>query len=229
MVSSTLLEKAKAHKETSKITEVKEGKDGYTIMKSDGWSFWIPKKYGVIPKVGDKVAFYGKGIGYTVQGIDINGKEVFFKTQAELDAEHEAFCKKFQEDNLRNYNEVMEKIKSDEPFETIDISGMSGSYEWGCQMMLKAGLKFLKEHPDFHFDYQQYNGVAGIAFTDTPWGKELDKVLDEASGHNSTGAMHQAVINHLMFIHKNGYEEWLKQVPKERRYTYPIDLPPPKS
>lgn len=222
-----MFEKSQATKQIGKIKEVKEEKDGYSITKFDGWSFHIPKKQGIVPKVNDEIIFYGKPF-QRVQGVDVAGKEVFFMTKAELNAEHEAFCKKFDEDNLKNYRETMEKIKNDQPFETIDISGMSGSYEWGCQMMLKAGIKFLKEHPDFHFDYQQNPHIIGIAYTDTPWGKELDKALSDAINNVETGAMHQIVINHLMYIHKYGYEEWLNRYPKGRRYIYP-QLPSPES
>ena len=226
-----ILEKVQARREVSKITKVKEEKDGYSIMKSDGWSFYIPKKYGVVPKVGDETAFYGNPF-QRVQGVDINGKELFFMTEAELNVEHEAFRKKFREDVVKSYHETMEKIKNDEPFETVDISGMSGSYEWGCQVMLRAGVKFLKEHPDFHFDYEQNPQIVGVCSTDTPWGKQLDKAVCDAADScgtgGATGAMHQAVINHLAYIHTHGYDEWLKRLPKERRYMYPKGLPPPK-
>jgi len=180
MSEEKIAEKAVAEKEDSTIKEVKDEKDGYEITKSDGWSFYIPKKFGIVPKVGDKTTFYGKPF-QRVQGVDIDGKEVFFYTKAELDAEREEFRRKFREDELKNWQETMIKIKDDEPFETVDISGMSSSYEWGCQRMLRAGVKFLKEHPDFHFDYQQNPHIVGVAWTDTPWGKELDKVIIAAA------------------------------------------------
>ena len=71
-----------------------------------------------------------------------------------------------------------------------------------------------------------------MATTDTPWGKELDKALWDApekygKQYGATGAMHQAVINHLMYIQKNGYEKWLEEF-KDRKYTYP-KIPPPKA
>lgn len=222
-----ILEKATAQREVDIINEVRECADSYEIHKSNGWSFSIPKKYGVVPKVGDETIFYGEPF-QRVQGVDIAGKEVFFHTKAELEAEHQAFVKAFHEENRKEYKEIMEKIKNDESFETIDISGMSGSYEWGCQIMLREGIKFLKEHPDFHFDYQQYRGIYGVATTNTPWGKMLDKAItDVVKEYGSTGAMHQAVINHLMDIHKEGYEGWLNRFPKERRYIYP-NIPAPK-
>lgn len=143
--------------------------------------------------------------------------------------EKEKVLKQIYEQQIKSYEEIMRKIANEKSFETVDISGMGGSYEWGCQTMLRAGIKFLKEHPDFHFDYQGFKNVYGIVWTDTPWGKKLDKVLLGATAPDSpTGAMHQAVISHLMYIHKHGYEKWLEHFPKERRYIYPRDLPKPK-
>ena len=150
-----IVEKATiAHKEVSKITKVEESKESYTITKEDGWCLWLDKKYGIVPNVGDKIVTYGE-FGLPIQGIDIAGKEAYFKTQAQMDREHEDFRKDFREHNLKEYEATIERIKNDTPYETIDISGMSGSYEWGCQIMLQAGLAFLKAHPDFHFDYRQ--------------------------------------------------------------------------
>lgn len=124
----------------------------------------------------------------------------------------------------KEYAELMDKIQNEEPFETVDISGMGSGYERTCQLMLKAGMKFLKKNPDFHFDYQGFKNVYGICFSDTPWAKDLDKILQKASNNNCTGAMHQCVIGHLSYIHKYGYKKWLKEF-STRRYVYPRELP----
>jgi len=221
------IEKAMARKQVSKIDEVREKKDGYTIHKTDGWSFYLKKKYGVVPHVGDEAIFYGTPF-QRVQGIDVAGKEAFFMTQTELDEEHKALVKAIRKKALEKYQETMKRIKDDKQFETIDISGMSGSYEWGCQAMLQAGVKYLSEQPDFHFDYKGFKNVYGVCWTDTPWGKDLDKAITDAVSGDCTGAMHQAVIAHLIYIHKHGYGAWLKSVPLSRRYTYP-NIPPPKN
>lgn len=209
----------------STIVEVREGESGYEVKKRDGWSLWVDKKYGVIPKVGDIIILYGKPFS-VIQGIQINDKVLFLKSDKQMEDEHEAWIKKTREKYLKEYAELMVKIKDEEPFETIDISGMGGRYECACQLMLRAGMKFLKKNPEFHFDYQQYKNVYGICTTDTPWGKKLDKAIIDAVGGDCSGAIHQAVINHLLFIHKNGYEAWLKSA-KERKYKYPSELPKP--
>lgn len=222
-----MYEKLHAQKRVSVIAEVKELEKDYSITDDKHWGLFLSKSHGVTPKVGDSVAIYGLPFAH-IQGVDINGKEVFFKTQAEMDKERLVYRKDLFERQMEDHVATVEKIKNDERFEAVDISGMGGSYEWGCQAMLRAGRKFLKEHPDFHFDYRQYKGVTGICLTDTPWGKDLDKVLSESVNNESTGAMHQYVVNHLALIHKHGYDWWLKHFPKRRRYMYPVGLPAPK-
>lgn len=64
------------------ITEVNRESDGWSITSSDGWSFYVPDK-GVEPRVGDSARFYGRGIGSTVRGLDIAGREVFYRTPEE--------------------------------------------------------------------------------------------------------------------------------------------------
>jgi len=127
---------------------------------------------------------------------------------------------------------LMESIKDEDPFETIDITGMGSGYERACQLALRAGIKWLGEHPDFKFRVKTYANIYGVAKVET-YGireyellaKELDKAMMEAVGGDMTGAMHQAVISHLRYIHENGYDEWLTKF-SDRKYLYPAELPP---
>jgi len=83
----------------------------------------------------------------------------------------------------------------------IDISGFGGSYEDSCQVMLLRGIKYLEDKP--YFDWSKYT----IATAESKEAKELDKVITE--GIEPSGAMHQAVINHLAYIHKYGHDAWI--------------------
>ena len=96
---------------------------------------------------------------------------------------------------------------------TIDISGMGGSYEAGCQLMLLRGLKYLKEHPDFDFSvYKSFKNIYGICEGEGDKAKELDEVITK--GVEPSGAMHQAVISHLAYIHKHGHDAWIAEASK---------------
>jgi len=106
---------------------------------------------------------------------------------------------------------------------TIDISGMGGSYENGCQKMLLNGLKWLKEHPTFDFShaYKAYSGIYGMVTSQNVLAKELDQVT--IGDLDATGAMHQAVVSHLAYIHKHGHDQWIAELEKKGRRVYETD------
>jgi hypothetical protein len=65
------------------ITQVIPSEDGYEITRSEGWCFYVPRKYGVEPKVGDTARFYPASIGRSVRGLVINGTTIYYRTEAE--------------------------------------------------------------------------------------------------------------------------------------------------
>lgn len=75
--------------EESTIASVRKESNGWGISRADGWSFYVPANTPVAPQEGMPIRFYGKGIGYTVRGLYIDGKEVFYRTEEE-DKEHHA-------------------------------------------------------------------------------------------------------------------------------------------
>lgn len=203
----------------------------------DGWCVSLARKHGVVPKKGDEITITNRNGRFTeIVGIAINDKPAFLYTEEQVTEHDRQRKEKFMKDQMDSYNKAKEECKFDTQFETVDISGFSGGYEMNCQRMLAEGMKFLREHSDFKFEYTTYKNITGIAWTETPLGKELDKVLLKAAGGDSTGAMHQAVIGHLRVIqsggydenHREGYEKWLAQFPRERRYMYPTELPKPE-
>ena len=108
--------------------------------------------------------------------------------------------------------------------ETVSISGFGGSYEWVCQRMLQLGMEWLKAHADFNFSaYFGFKHIYGIVAIDDKnpqrvLAEELDNLITTGDpiliGFGVTGAMHQAVIGHLSYIHKNGYRKWLEELHK---------------
>jgi len=108
---------------------------------------------------------------------------------------------------------------------TIDISGFGGGYEATCQAMLIAGMKWLREHPEFTFEgYKAYRNITGIVVPpETRLAKELDDVLLKAARDDMTGAQHQAVISHLAYIQAHGHEQWLEDAKKNGREIIEVD------
>jgi len=105
---------------------------------------------------------------------------------------------------------------------TIDISGFGGGYEAACQLMLVRGMAWLKEHPDFDFRaYKTYKNVFGLCSSTTSQAEDLDKTI--CAGLDPSGAMHQGVISHLAYIHKNGYDKWLAEAQKHGRQVIEVN------
>jgi len=69
--------------EETTIAGVRHEGDGWMIERADGWSNFV-QEGPVVPKVGWTVRFYGsKGLGFSVRGIFIDGRKVFYRTEAE--------------------------------------------------------------------------------------------------------------------------------------------------
>ncbi len=103
-----------------------------------------------------------------------------------------------------------------------EISGFGGSYEAGCRAMLKAGLEWWDKHPDADPQYRGFKNVYGLIVNDNEDAKALDKAIYDAvlvydgkkirCGDESTGAMHQAVVTTILYIRKNGWEAYHKEM-----------------
>lgn len=74
--------------EDVRITNVEPFKSGaWCIGLSTGWSFCVPAESPVVPAAGMAARLYGRGIGYTVRGLFLDGMKVFYRTEAEEEAE----------------------------------------------------------------------------------------------------------------------------------------------
>lgn len=129
------------HFEDRVITEVNEHDASWSIL-CGATEFGFHKKDGVHPKVGDTARFYGKGFGYRVRGLDINGIEVFYRTEAQADNEdhNEALKAKEQrktewQSKRTEYNERWAKLPQ------VFQDRISG---------------FHKRNPDFGPEYEPY-------------------------------------------------------------------------
>ncbi len=96
--------------------------------------------------------------------------------------------------------------------EMHEISGFGGGYEQVCRKMLAAGLKWLDEHPDSDPQFRGCRNLYGVIFKDNDDAKTLSKVVVDAADGDCTGAMHQAVISHCLWIRQNGWDAYVKQM-----------------
>jgi len=120
-----------------------------------------------------------------------------------------------------------------------EISGFGGSYEAGCRAMLDAGIAFAAEQDAAHargersaFDpeFSGLRGVYGLIYDDNEDAKALTRALmsaaftDPATGsvttvreYGATGAMHQAVVSHVLAFRRLGAAEYCRQLRERER------------
>lgn len=88
------------------ITQVTEGgysdKKPYYSINFDGCGCSFEKTQ-IVPKVGDIVRLYGKGFGYPIRGVDINGQEVFYRTEEEQKIENKKQVETLREQRHLEY------------------------------------------------------------------------------------------------------------------------------
>ena len=97
-----------------------------------------------------------------------------------------------------------------------EISGFGGGYEATCRAMVVAGLKWFDEHPGASPEFRGYSGIYGVINEENSDAKELTKAVIEASGGDCTGAMHQATISHILWIHNHSWDQYAAES-RERR------------
>jgi hypothetical protein len=199
------------------ISEVTEEEEGYLITVDYGQTY-IAKSHGVVIKTGDKIRIYGKGFGYQIRGIFINGKEFYYKTIEEFEIERKEWLRKHEEERTKEIQDLEQELidnPSDEPFAWQpgmgEISGFGGGYEKCCRTMLQTGLQWLSQNPDIALRFKMYENVVGIAVAENDDSEVLNEVLMDAAGGDCTGAMHQAVVSHILWIQHHSWEEYVEK------------------
>jgi len=94
-----------------------------------------------------------------------------------------------------------------------EISGFGGAYEETCKHMLLNGIEFMRTHPENKFRFKGFKDVFGLCISDNEDAKLLeDAIMKDID--NATGAMFQAVINHLLYIQANGWNKYKEMMDK---------------
>jgi hypothetical protein len=66
-----------------KIDSVSEQKDGAFTITCDGWSLWCGKECPAKPATGQTARMYGRGIGFAIRGLFIDGVKVWYRSEAD--------------------------------------------------------------------------------------------------------------------------------------------------
>ena len=180
------------YQETRTVTEVTESEDYYSISQ-DGMCCGLKKEYGVKPVIGDKLTVHTKGGAFgTIRGMDLNGKQIFWKTDEDLEAERLEWLRK-------NEEEKQQRLKD-------NVAKMDEQYNALPKCFRERIDKFRTNNERFRIDYESYEVfcceqavvIANAcktpeeiqAFAKKSWEEQLKQVPELSDGHsgNTFGA-----------------------------------------
>ena len=96
-----------------------------------------------------------------------------------------------------------------------EVSGFGGGYEETCRAMVKAGCQWFDSHPDADPQFTGYKNIYGIITEDNEDAKALSKAVVAGANEDCTGAMHQATVGTCLWIRKNGWLAYMKEMEGE--------------
>lgn len=76
------------------IRAVVERNDYWETTDEQGLIFYILKKHGITPAIGDTLRYYGSGAPNAIRGVEINGKRVFYESQKQFEERLKAIVEK---------------------------------------------------------------------------------------------------------------------------------------
>jgi hypothetical protein len=123
------------------VTQVRDSSDGWFEVLCGSTCFWLEKKYGVMPRIGDVVSLYTVKCSI-IRGIDLNGRALFYRTDIELENEHQKLVAQLERDRKERF----EKAK-----DTLDAQ-----YDALPDVFKQRIDKFRNANPDFRWEYESY-------------------------------------------------------------------------
>lgn len=169
------------------ITEVQgDEKKGWSITVHDGFGLGIQAKHNARPKTGDVLRIYGKGFGYPFRGLDLNGVELFYQTEAEHRAAFERECEE---------GKARKKAEWSANRESMDRRLAALPLPFRMRI-----CRFRHNNPDFGWQYEPYEMASCVdavkianalndaseieTFRALPWEEQRKVVPDLDDGHS---------------------------------------------
>lgn len=180
--------------EESTIAKVRFEGNGWSVERADGWSLFVGSPSPVVPEIGMSLKMYGKGIGFAVRGLFIDGQCVFYRTEAEDKEKHEIdMYGADAADWLRRWDEGRSVW-------SIEMGGLGPGYEQCIHITAAEILRHLLAS-----DYKPET------WTDTEaWTRDRD-LIEKAGFANEriaalglSGAQWGAAMNLALMFHRQG-------------------------
>ncbi len=116
--------------------------DGRCFTFDSGTGFCVPEDSAIPPQVGDVIRIYGRGFGYAVRGLFINGQEVYYRTPVEEESHRQEMLR-------------VEQQKRRAAFEA-NRTILDARYD-GLPAVFKKRLdRFRINNPDFRVEFESY-------------------------------------------------------------------------
>jgi len=130
----------------SKNGELSESdEEFFDILCENSIGFFLSKKYGVTPKIGDKVQLKWP-LGMTVSGIKINDQIIYDLNEKELEERHEQSRQKTLEKQKKEFEKNKENMDAD--------------YDALPEIFKKRIDRLRKNNPDFRWQCEAYDVFA---------------------------------------------------------------------
>jgi len=120
----------------SKVTAVED--DRFEVEMTDGWVLQVANlEHLPLPKVGETIRTYGRGVGYTIRGVSVGKKVYFYRTEAEDDEEHKKQVAKDHAKKREDFKKGLEKwnkdLKNLDPIFQERINFFMRNKDWAAQ------------------------------------------------------------------------------------------------
>lgn len=177
------------------VGEIRDG--GFSVTVDSGWSFWMDAQYAGKVKEGDWVYLFGKGIGFQIQGVAVNGTTLWYKTNEQMEAEHKAWCDNHDREKRERLEANRNKWLADiaalpdplrlrmERFmsEKEDFLKDSGEYELFCCTEAVKVMDYIKAQIGDDASEKTVKDAIN-AFKELPWEEQAKVVSDGHSGNS---------------------------------------------
>lgn len=186
---------------------------GWSIKMATGYSFGIPVlpvvRFGEVlrepiePKVGDRIRLYGRGLGYPVEGVQINDDVIFYRTTEQREVYRQMQHAIYEAENKRRY--TIKKPAQDTEYEALPQffktrmdrmradKGEEFRADWEpyemfcCTEAVKIANHIRPTLPDYGVTREQI-AVAVKVFSDLPWVEQSSVVSGGHSGNTFGGS-----------------------------------------
>jgi hypothetical protein len=175
------------------LTKVTAHDNGWEIMHG-GYGFWCPNISPIEPRPGMTVRFYSRGLGSRVRGLFLNGRKVFYRTEAEDKEQSEIeLYGADAADWLKRWDEG-------KTVWTIEMGGLGPGYE---QCIHITCAEILRVMLDKKYDHTKWAEKEG-------WKADRDEIekialtLPVINDLGLSGAQWGAAMNVACFLYKQG-------------------------